>query len=181
MRQSSDEKNVSTKQSPSSEDPRVSCSHEHEGRTPRPETAPRQGAQAADAVALLSSDTEGISSAVTERADQSFPKTDRLLKRDAFRRVYETGQKVHGRLFTAFVLASDSGHLRIGLTVTRKTGDSVARNRCRRLLREAFRRNRDVAAGTSADVVINARRELVAAPYAEVEAEMVRLLTRIRR
>jgi ribonuclease P protein component len=118
---------------------------------------------------------------VTERADQSFPKTDRLLKRGAFRRVYETGQKVHGRLFTAFVIPTESGGLRIGLTVTRKTGNSVARNRCRRLLREAFRRNRNVAAGTSADVVINARRELVTAPYAEVEAEMVRLLTRIRR
>ena len=116
-----------------------------------------------------------------ERADQRFPKTDRLLKRDAFRRVYEKGQKVHGRLFTAFVLGSESDTLRIGLTVTRKTCKAVDRNRCRRVLREAFRRNRDLAAGTGADVVVNAKRELVTAPYAEVEAEVVRLLSRIRR
>ncbi len=116
-----------------------------------------------------------------ERADQRFPKSDRLLKRDAFRRVYEKGQKVHGRLFTAFVLSSESDTLRIGLTVTRKTGKSVDRNRCRRVLREAFRRNRNLATGTGADLVINAKRELVTAPYAEVEAEVARLLSRIRR
>jgi ribonuclease P protein component len=116
-----------------------------------------------------------------ERAGQTFPKTDRILKRGEFRRAYGGGRKVHGRLFTAFVLDGEPGSLRIGLTVTRKVGPSHVRNRCRRLLREAFRRHRDEANDVGVDVVINARREMVGASYAEVEAEMVRLLTRIRR
>ncbi len=116
-----------------------------------------------------------------EQASQKFPKSERLLKRGDFRRVYDTGQKVHGRLFTAFVLDSDTGALRIGLTVTRKVGASFERNRCRRLLREAFRRRHEVAVGVGADIVINAKRQLIGAPYAEVEAEMLKLLTRIRR
>jgi len=117
---------------------------------------------------------------VGDHADQ-FPKSQRIRKRGGFRRVYDAGRKVHGRFFTAFVLDAEPGSLRIGLTVTRKVGASHERNRCRRLLREAFRRNRAEANDVGADVVFNARREMVGASYAEVEAEMIKLLTRIRR
>ena len=116
-----------------------------------------------------------------ERADQRFPKSHRLLNRSAFRRVYDKGQKVHGRYFTAFILPSEAPGLRLGLTVTRKVGKSVDRNRCRRVLREAFRRHRTEAVGVGAEVVINAKREMTTAPYAEIETELVRLLSRIRR
>ena len=116
-----------------------------------------------------------------EQAGQTFPKSERLLKRSEFRRVYDAGKKVHGRLFTAFVLESESDALRIGLTVTRKVGASFERNRCRRLLREAFRKHRATAGPVGADVVVNAKREMIQAAYADVEAEMVKLLTRIRR
>ena len=116
-----------------------------------------------------------------ERVGQQFSKSDRILKRDVFRRVYEHGEKVHGRYFTAFVLDSDSDTLRIGLTVTRKIGNSVVRNRCRRLLREAFRRHRSVAEGVGADLVVNAKRQLVTATYAEVEDDLLRFLTRLKR
>lgn len=115
------------------------------------------------------------------KAGEGFPKSDRLLKRGAFRQIYESGRKVHGRLFTAFVHESGQDGPRIGLTVTRKVGDSVERNRCRRLLREAFRRNRGHAEGVGFDIVINAKREMVAATYTDVESELVRLLTRMRR
>jgi ribonuclease P protein component len=84
-------------------------------------------------------------------------------------------------LFTAFIQERTDAGPRIGLTVTRKVGSSVERNRCRRLLREAFRRNRTLAEGLAVDIVINAKRELVSATYADVESELVRLLTRIRR
>ena len=116
-----------------------------------------------------------------ERSGQKFPKSDRILKRSEFRRVYDAGRKLHSRFFTAFVVARDSSGLRIGLTVTRKIGASFERNRCRRLLREAFRRNGSLADGVGADIVLNAKTALVGAAYADVEAEMVNLLTRIRR
>jgi len=116
-----------------------------------------------------------------ERADQSFPKSLRIRKRGGFRRVYDAGRKVHGRLFTAFVLDAETDTLRIGLTVTRKVGASHERNRCRRLLREAFRRHRKEAGDAAAHVVINVKREMIGARLADVEAEMVKLLTRVRR
>jgi ribonuclease P protein component len=100
-----------------------------------------------------------------------------LLDRRSFKRVYELGQKASSRLFVAFFLKSELGRDRIGLTVTRKVGKAHDRNRCRRLLREAFRRNKRATSGV--DLVINAKRELITASYSEVEAEVLRLLERL--
>ncbi len=115
-----------------------------------------------------------------EPPDERFRKSDRVLKRPHFRRIYNSGRKFHTPLFTAFVVESDRISPRIGLTVTRKVGSSVERNRCRRILREAFRRSKAQGLGLGVDLVINAKRELVNAPYAGVEAEVKRLLLRIR-
>src|SRR5712692_2414536 len=108
---------------------------------------------------------------------EKFPKSDRILKRDLFRRVYEQGRKIQSRYFTAFLAANQTGNPRIGITVTRKIGNSVERNRARRLLREAFRKNKWLAP-QGVDIVINVRRSLIEAGYRDVEGELVALLKR---
>ncbi|PYT08175.1 MAG: ribonuclease P protein component [Acidobacteria bacterium] len=108
---------------------------------------------------------------------EKFPKTNRILKRDVFRRVYEKGRKIHFRYFTAFVLATRAGTARIGITATRKIGNSVERNRARRLIREAFRKNKWLVPH-GVDIVINVKRSLVEAGYADFEAEFITFLQR---
>ena len=106
---------------------------------------------------------------------RKFLKSDRILKRDEFRRVYEQGRKLHGRYFTAFILPSQNGRPRIGITTTRKIGNAVERNRARRLLREAFRKNKWlVPAGV--DIVINVKRPLVEAAYRDLEGDFIAFL-----
>lgn len=108
---------------------------------------------------------------------QKFPKSDRILKRDVFRRIYEEGRKVHCRYFTAFLLVNQDDRTRIGITTTRKMGNSVERNRARRLVREAFRRNKWIVPN-GLDIVINAKRSLVEAAYSDFEVEFVSFLQR---
>ena len=110
-------------------------------------------------------------------ASEKFPKNDRILKRDVFRRVYEEGRKIQFRYFTAFVLAKETDGARIGITTTRKMGNSVERNRARRLVREAFRRNKWLVP-QGVDIVINAKRSLVKAAYRDFESEFITFLQR---
>jgi ribonuclease P protein component len=113
-----------------------------------------------------------------DEGSQKFPKTDRILRREDFIRVYEQGRKLHARYFTAFVAASQQGDgTHIGLTATRKIGNAAERNRARRLLREAFRKNRWLVP-SGVDIVINVKRALVEAAYRDVEGDFVAFLER---
>ena len=111
-------------------------------------------------------------------ASEKFPKTDRILKRDTFRRVYEEGRKIHFSYFTAFVLTKQTPRPRIGITTTRKMGNSVERNRARRLVREAFRKNKWLVPN-GVDIVINVKRALVEAAYRDFEDEFIAFLQRV--
>jgi ribonuclease P protein component len=108
---------------------------------------------------------------------QAFLKTDRILKRNLFRRVYEQGRKIQFRYFTAFVLTKPDDGARIGITATRKIGNSVERNRARRLVREAFRKNKSLVP-KGVDIVINVKRLLVEAHYRDLEPEFITFLQR---
>ncbi|MDB5508652.1 MAG: Ribonuclease protein component [Hyphomicrobiales bacterium] len=72
---------------------------------------------------------------------------------------------------------------RFGLTVTKKTGNSVVRNRIRRRLREALRLSPVSRAplpdGVSQDVVVVARREALTRPFAELSQDLARSMKRL--
>ena len=114
---------------------------------------------------------------VIAMAGERFPKSERILKREVFRRVYERGRKVQGKYFTAFIQPNSLESSRIGITVTRKAGKSVRRNRSRRLIREVFRRNRRLAP-EGFDIVINVKGNLADATYDDIERDFVRFLER---
>jgi ribonuclease P protein component len=107
-----------------------------------------------------------------------FSKSDRVRKRDRFREVYDTGRKIQGIYFTAFVLLNQSEKPRIGITATRKMGNSVERNRARRLVREAFRKNKWLVPN-GVDIVINVKRRLVEASYRAFEADFITFLKKV--
>ncbi len=109
---------------------------------------------------------------------EKFPKTNRILKRERFRTIYEQGRKVSTKFFTAFVLQNAEARPRLGLTVTRKTAPSVGRNRARRLLREVFRKNQALVPA-AVDIVLNVKKSLLEAGYREVEEDFVNFLKRI--
>ena len=89
-----------------------------------------------------------------EHAAETFPKSKRLRKRREFLSVQEGGSRIV--LASGIVLLaarSDGTPARLGVTVTRKFGNAVQRNRAKRVFREAFRRSPGLfPAGT--DVVV---------------------------
>ena len=73
------------------------------------------------------------------KLDQRFPKSDRLSTRGEFLRVQEGGSKVSVEHLLAVALPNARPVTRVGLTVTKKVGNAVVRNRIRRRLRALFR------------------------------------------
>ena len=71
-----------------------------------------------------------------------FPKTVRLRTGAEFKSIYNQRCKASDGTLLVFASASITGQTRIGLSVSRKLGNAVVRNRLKRLLREAFRLSR---------------------------------------
>lgn len=72
-------------------------------------------------------------------SDYGFPKHSRLLRPSEFQRVFDTRNSAADAWIVLYGAASEFGHARLGLTVSRRVGNAVVRNRWKRLLREAFR------------------------------------------
>ncbi len=86
-----------------------------------------------------------------------FPKSFRLTKAVEFRRVYNEGKVVRSDAFVLFYLTGEGDKpARVGITVTRKFGKAVRRNRIKRLIREAFRLLHPSLVRET-DIVINVR------------------------
>lgn len=72
-------------------------------------------------------------------SNHRFPKRLRILKPAEFERVMSVRTAAVDGMIRVLGAPNDLGHPRLGLTISRKVGNAVLRNRWRRLLREAFR------------------------------------------
>jgi len=68
-----------------------------------------------------------------------FRKSQHLRTADDFKRVYDLKLRAGDNHLLIFCAANDLQDTRIGLSVSKKNGNAVRRNRIKRLLREAFR------------------------------------------
>jgi ribonuclease P protein component len=72
----------------------------------------------------------------------TFRKQDRLCSPADFKRVYERKCSVSNQWLIVYACPNDLDRLRLGVSVSRRIGNAVARNRFKRLYREAFRLSR---------------------------------------
>lgn len=68
------------------------------------------------------------------------PASRRIRHRNAFQQVFRVGSVAADSVLVVHALRS-SGITQLGISVSRKTGNAVTRNRWKRLIREAFRMN----------------------------------------
>ena len=76
--------------------------------------------------------------------------------------------------------AADQTGLRIGLTASRHVGNAPVRNRIRRRLRAAALQALGETAGQPVDLVLVARREVLALPFERLRTEIAQSITRAR-
>ena len=114
---------------------------------------------------------------------ETFPAAVRLRKRREFLQIQGAGAKHHLRHFLVFISPAserrkaDTTLVRLGVTVTRKVGCAVVRNRIKRFVREAFRRKRG-SFTHACDMVWVAKQSAASAGYADVVAAMDALTRR---
>ena len=114
------------------------------------------------------------------RGARSFPRSLRLTARREFVGTYDRGRRASTSCFALFAVRNTLGHPRIGLTVGRKYGGAVERNRIKRRLREIFRLNRS-SLGAALDVVVNVRTPALSATHRQLEAEFLRAFADLAR
>ncbi|MCD6486643.1 MAG: ribonuclease P protein component [Syntrophobacterales bacterium] len=105
---------------------------------------------------------------------QSFGKKERVRKRKNYLSIYQNGARVHSSNFTVILSPNPSGGKRLGVTVSKKVGNAVKRNRIKRLLREFFRLNKD-RLPDSRDVVIIAKEDVSSLKYQDIYLELANL------
>jgi ribonuclease P protein component len=119
------------------------------------------------------------SNAFRPRGEASAPAYAVLRKRAQFQAVARGG-RFHAKAFSLQARrigdGSDDAPARIGVTVTKKVGDSVERNRIRRRLREALRRAAPLAARPATDYVVVARRDALDASFERLIDELARAM-----
>jgi ribonuclease P protein component len=111
-------------------------------------------------------------------ASERFRRDQRLRRPADFKQVYNRGRSVADRSIVVYGLASAGPGVRLGLSVSRKVGNAVARNRWKRLLREAFRHSRQQLA-PGMDLVVIARGS--PPPLVELQQSLVGLAGQLAR
>lgn len=159
------EAHLSTQQARAQASPRLPCAHGDPQRPQDHRCPPRPRPQA--------------SVRLTAGAGGARPIVDQLRKR----RDFLAAAKAERAGVSAFLLQGrdrgDGGEVRIGFTVTKKTGNAVVRNRIRRRLREVARQVVPQAGYPGFDYVLVAREQALAAPFGSLLSDLGKALRKL--
>ena len=100
--------------------------------------------------------------------------SESLKKNSDFKNVYTHGKSFANKYLVMYVLENDLGINRIGISVSKKVGNSVVRHRVTRLIRESYRLHENIF-NSSLDIVIVARKSTFNISYAEIESALLHL------
>jgi ribonuclease P protein component len=104
----------------------------------------------------------------------------RLKKNEEFSRVFDQGTSIANRQFVIYILPKvGQEHFRIGLSVSKRVGNAVTRNRIKRVIREIFLQLKDdVKQGN--DYVVIARGPTASMDFFEMKKTMLHVLKKAK-
>ncbi|MGI5931014.1 MAG: ribonuclease P protein component [Eubacterium sp.] len=100
--------------------------------------------------------------------------SESLKKNQDFRLVYRKGKSYANRLLVMYVLKNGTESNRLGISVSKKVGNSVVRHRITRLVRESYRLSENMF-HPGWDMVVVARGSAKAADYRAIESALLHL------
>ena len=109
--------------------------------------------------------------------DQRFPKSVRVRRQSEFDRVHESNVFVADNVLVVKASRNGLDVTRLGLSVGRKVGNAVVRNRWKRRIREAFRKQQ-LELPVGMDLVVRPRKGAVC-DYAAIFRSILRLAARL--
>ena len=114
----------------------------------------------------------------TPRRPFGWGKAIRLRKHAQFSRVQSKGRRMGGKFLIVIFAPSSFLGVRFGLTVSRRVGCAVTRNRIKRRLRDILRQNKDALGPMHADVVCIAKQEAASASYQALKKDILDIFQR---
>lgn len=91
-----------------------------------------------------------------------------------FKNVYNNGKSFANRYLIMYVLENNQELNRLGISVSKKVGNSVVRHRITRLVRESYRLHENIF-NSGLDIVVVARNSASEVNYAEIESALLHL------
>jgi ribonuclease P protein component len=144
-----DEKDLSTTQSPTQTNARISRPYGYAGRPQGAETPAEQGPQTARD--FDSAEAAGL----TKRF--GFSAAHRLHRRGEYLGAQRGGVRFQTAHFVIYAHKAQTAMTRLGVTVSRRIGNAVVRNRVKRRVRECFRLSLRTALPEGTDLIVIAR------------------------
>ena len=100
------------------------------------------------------------------------------MKNKDFQVVYKKGKSYANRHLIMYVLENNTEENRLGISVSKKVGNSVVRHRVTRLIRESYRLNKE-SIKKGYDIVIIARASAKEMGYHEIESSLLHLVKKM--
>ena len=103
--------------------------------------------------------------------------SESLKKNRDFRFIYQNGVSCANRYLVMYVCRNDSHHNRLGISVSKKVGNSVIRHHLTRLIRESYRLNEEKF-DDGLDMIVIARPGAKERNFFEIESALLHLARR---
>ena len=100
--------------------------------------------------------------------------TEGLKKNIDFGKVYRKGKSRANRQLVLYILSNGTDKNRLGISVSKKVGNSVVRHRIKRLIKEAYRLN-EPAFARGYDLVFIARTDAAGKTYEEIKNSVLHI------
>ncbi|HHV09206.1 MAG TPA: ribonuclease P protein component [Clostridiales bacterium] len=101
--------------------------------------------------------------------------SEALKKNEDFKEIYRTGKSYANKYLIMYVKKNNTNSNRIGISVSKKVGNSVIRHRITRLIRESYRLSEDSFIN-GLDIIVVARVGAKGKDYSEIQSALLHLM-----